>query len=199
VILDQLKSRTAAAHTSLEQRLGIARERATLGDYEAYLLAMWGFSSPLELGFRKLPAELGRELRIEERCKADLLEADLAALAARTGRPASSRPKWCDQLPSTSSVTRSLGVLYVLEGSTLGARFLLRHLAPLGIEDCSSYLRSYGAELKVMWEGLRDVLVDHAQRHPELEPELIDAAQQTFARLDAWFVQCGAAEESRAA
>lgn len=160
---------------------------------------MYGFSKPLEDAFVELPPELGRELCIERRCKAALLEADLEALAARSGRVRASRTPWCDELPSTSNVSRTLGVLYVLEGSTLGARFLLRHLAPLGIDDCSTYLKSYGADLKMMWESLRQVLNRHAESYPEQQSQMVEAAQQTFERLDAWFVLCGAAEESRAA
>jgi heme oxygenase (biliverdin-IX-beta and delta-forming) len=198
VIVDQLKSRTSAAHSSLEERLRLACPRPSLGDYEAYLAAMYGFSAPLEARYRQLPPELAQELRIERRCKAALLEADLASLAARRGA-GTTRPPLCERLPSTDTVSRTLGTLYVLEGSTLGARFLLRHLEPLGIEDCSSYLRSYGPELKPMWEGFRNILTSHAERHPEQVEELLDAALQTFSRIDAWFVQCGAAEESRAA
>jgi heme oxygenase len=194
MILDQLKSRTAANHASFERRLHITRAEPTLADYGSYLSAMYGFTAPLEVGFQRLPLALTEELELGMRLKAGLLAQDLACLDVRLGRVVSADV--CEQLPANDSPARTLGTLYVLEGSTLGARYLLRHLQPLGIEDCSSYLRSYGDSLGPMWEKMRAVLVRHAEVHPEQQPDLVDAALQTFETLDAWFVRCGAAEAS---
>lgn len=197
MILDQLKSGTATTHESLERRLLLAQEAPTLASYSTYLRAMYGFVAPLEVGFRQLPSELAASLEIERRCKAELILEDLAALAPRVGQTAS--PLWCGALPEQGCAARALGALYVLEGSTLGARWLLRHLAPLGVDGCSAYLRSYGDDLGPMWQRMRAVLQAHSERYPELDVELLAAARETFERLDAWFVSCGAAEVSRAA
>lgn len=192
MILDQLRSRTAAAHASLERRLRLARAEPTLAHYASYLGAMYGFTAPLELGFRRLPSSLAAELELDLRSKAELIARDLAELAERLGHATSRAP--CEHLPRNDNPARTLGVLYVLEGSTLGARFLLRHLQPLNIDGCSSYLQSYGSALGAMWDKMRGALVRYAAAHPEQQAELLDSAVQTFERVDVWFVRCGAAE-----
>lgn len=193
MILEQLKSETAAAHASIEQRLRIARSSPTVWDYRNYLLAMYGFTAPIEQRLRSLADGLGSELELERRCKARLLARDLEALDARLDSKHEAG-ELCRALPENRDTTQALGTLYVLEGSTLGARWLLRHLQPLGLEDCCSYLRSYGDALGDMWEKMRRALVLHAQRQPDRISELIAAASDTFQKLDDWCVHCQAAE-----
>ncbi|MDF3071691.1 MAG: bacteriophytochrome heme oxygenase BphO [Polyangiaceae bacterium] len=185
-------------HASLERRLVLVQGAPALESYSSYLRAMYGFIAPLEAGFRQLPDELCADLSLSRRCKAGLILRDLEALSPRLGHALGNAPR-CDALPSQGTVPRALGALYVLEGSTLGARWLLRHLAPLGIDDCSAYLSSYGEELGAMWQKMRAVLSNYSQQHPDRDAELVSAALQTFERLDDWFVRCGAAEVSRAA
>jgi heme oxygenase (biliverdin-IX-beta and delta-forming) len=159
---------------------------------------MHGFVAPMEAAFGDLPAELSTELEMNRRQKAGLIVGDLEALAPRLGHAPLDAP-WCDALPARGTVPQALGALYVLEGSTLGSRWLVRHLTPLGIERCCAYLLSYGEDLGAMWNKLRAVLSSHSQRYPEQDAALVAAAQETFQSLDLWFVRCGAAEVSRAA
>jgi heme oxygenase (biliverdin-IX-beta and delta-forming) len=197
VILEVLKSATAGAHASLETRLHIARPAPSLGLYRLYLSGMHGFTAPLEAQLRSVEPRLPIALELEKRCKAHLLEADLAALQARSGA-VSALPR-CEALPRVDVPGRALGALYVLEGSTLGARWLLRHLAPVGIEPATRYLRSYGDALGPMWERMRATLVDYHERHRADEASMVAAAVETFQLLDAWLVRAGAARASLAA
>lgn len=185
-------------HASLERRLLLAQQAPTLASYSSYLVAMYGFVQPLEAAFRQLPEDLRGALELERRCKAELILVDLQVLSARLGDGGVNTPP-CDALPSQGTEAQALGALYVLEGSTLGARAILRHLAPLSIEGCSTYLLSYGEELGSMWQKMRAVLCGYSEQHPELDADIVAAAQDTFERLDDWFVRCGAAEVSRAA
>jgi heme oxygenase (biliverdin-IX-beta and delta-forming) len=198
VILEQLKSATASAHSSLERRLRIAQERPSLLDYRNYLRAMYGFTAPLEARLRLLPRPFADDVEFESRCKAELLLEDLAALERRSAGRAELAAR-CRVLPESQTSAQAMGILYVLEGSTLGARWLLRHLQPLGLEDCSAYLQSYGEALGPMWQKMRAALVRHAELHPEQTATTLAAAGDTFRALDDWFVQCDAAKESRAA
>jgi len=195
VILEQLKSQTAAAHASIEQRLRVARSPASVDDYRNYLRAMYGFTAPIEQRLRALPGAFATDVELDRRCKAQLIARDLTELGR--GQADGAPPlDFCDALPESRDTTEALGTLYVLEGSTLGARWLLRHLQPLGIDDCCSYLRSYGDALGSMWEKMRGALVRHADQHPERTPDLIAAARDTFRKLDDWCVRCRAAEAS---
>ncbi len=191
VILERLKTATSRAHASLERRLRIARPNPTLSDYRAYLSAMLGFTSPLEARFADMPSELRRGAELEKRAKAHLLELDLDALDRRLG-PA---PRaLCAAVPDTEDEAGALGALYVLEGSTLGARYLRKHLSALGIDDSSAYLDSYGDALGDMWLRLRALLVARAGADPARTGEVVAGACRTFELLDRWLVARGAAE-----
>lgn len=198
MILDQLKSGTAAVHASLERRLLLSQAAPTLASYASYLRAMHGFVAPLEEGFRRLPEPWAARLELNRRCRAELIVADLDALSSRLG-PSSPALVRCTALPAQGSVAQALGALYVLEGSTLGARWIVRHLAPLEIDGASAYLRSYGDDLGSMWQKMRAALMAHSAQSPEQDAQVVAAALETFERLDAWFVRTGAAETSRAA
>lgn len=193
VILEQLKSTTAAAHASLERRLRIARSEPSTSDYRNYLLAMYGFTAPIEQRLRSLADGFESELELERRCKSGLIAHDLARLSARFDSELEP-PALCRSLPENRDATQALGTLYVLEGSTLGARWLLRHLQPLGLDDCCTYLQSYGDALGAMWQKMRGALVLHAEHHPERVPVLLAAARDTFYKLDDWCVRCQAVE-----
>jgi len=53
----------------------------------------------------------------------------------------------------------ALGMLYVLEGSTLGGRIILRALAGRGVDDPNlAFLDPYGAETGARWRGFLAVL-----------------------------------------
>jgi heme oxygenase (biliverdin-IX-beta and delta-forming) len=196
VILELLKSTTAPAHASLERRLRIAGPRPSLADYRRYLSGMYDFTAPLEARWRDMAAELPPDVELDKRCKAHLLRADLAELQCRLGEPLQTSCRV--DLPRTDDAARALGTLYVLEGSTLGARWLLRHLAPLGIAPASAYLQSYGDGLAPMWEKMRATLVSYHRRHPDRGADTCDAAEETFRLLDACLVGVGAAEASSA-
>ncbi len=198
MILDDLKSRTAEAHASLERRLLLAQEAPSLADYWNYLAAMHGFVAPLEAAFEHLPASVSGSLELPRRRKAQLILQDLERLVPRLTRGQASLGQ-CAALPAHDTAAQALGCFYVLEGSTLGARWLLRHLAPLAIDDSSAYLRSYGEELGAMWSRFRAVIAEYSAQHPAQDAEMVASALVTFQQLDAWFVRCGAAEVSQAA
>src|SRR6202008_2777514 len=83
-----------------------------------------------------------------QRQRASLARADLAVLGAPERRFRGS------SLPPVLSTEQALGIVYVLEGSTLGGAWLLRQLAPLGVTATQggSYLASYGSNRGKMWQ-----------------------------------------------
>lgn len=77
--------------------------------------------------------------------------------------------------PLPLHVAEALGMLYVLEGSTLGGRLILRALAERGIADPDlAFLDPYGTETNTRWRAFLAVLaretgddaarIDHACR-----------------------------------
>jgi heme oxygenase len=61
--------------------------------------------------------------------------------------------------PEPASQAEALGMLYVLEGSTLGGRFILRAIAARGIaESALSFLDPYGERTGAQWRSFLAVL-----------------------------------------
>jgi heme oxygenase len=116
-----LRGETARAHAALEAVVGPID---SLPRYIRYLRGMQAFRAPIEasLGAVALPRMLGMW---RPTCMAPEPAADLADLQAEP----------LPQQDSATDVDTSglLGVLYVLEGSTLGARLIARDAQGLGL------------------------------------------------------------------
>jgi heme oxygenase (biliverdin-IX-beta and delta-forming) len=139
-----------------------------------------GFITPIEqhvASRQRLPAEL-----LQGRAKAGLLEADLERCEAVLG-PISRRV--CGDLPRMETEAQAAGVMYVLEGSTLGGQVIARHVRRIiGPDAPCAYHQSYGALAHAKWEEFRVYLrgiepVDDQQT-------AIMSARETFTKLEAW-------------
>jgi heme oxygenase len=120
-----LKAATDAAHTRVEGIVQSAGMFDTLAGYKRFLAASWALRVQHEeqldaAGAAKLwPLWPGRRI-------AHLIAQDMADL----GVPQPPRPA---PLHAAASEAELLGALYVLEGSSLGARLLVRSAASLGL------------------------------------------------------------------
>ncbi|RYY93360.1 MAG: hypothetical protein EOO11_19855, partial [Chitinophagaceae bacterium] len=80
--------------------------------------------------------------------------------------------------------------LYVLEGSTLGGRFIVKMIAaalPGLPEGALRFFRGYGAETGPMWLTFQAALGTWAERRQPAP--IVDAANLTFETFDAWIQQ----------
>ena len=181
----RLKDGTTDLHLLAEQHVRILDADATRDDYERYLRAMWGFHAPIEEMFAVSESlgAVGFEPRL--RCRAHLLARDLVALGNHGPWPR------CAVLPTAPTLPGLLGVAYVLEGSTLGGRYILAKLppalAPLRGET-TAFLTGYGAETGARWRGFAAI----AER--ELASDVacdaaVSAARETFRTLTTWLAQ----------
>lgn len=181
MLLDDLKNQTRQQHTQLEELNGMP---ATMPDYLAQLQAFYGFVAPWEQNLRSVLAEndpirLGRE-------KTAWLEADLRTFGFST-QQIHDLPR-CTHLPSTESRAAILGAAYVLEGSTLGGQFISRHLEKtlgVGRNGGARFFQSYGSEVGLRWQEFRQELMQSSS--PETDAQILNAAQDTFSKLHAWF------------
>lgn len=120
-----LRACTAATHSALDARVG---RLDTIEGYGRYLLGMYGFRQPLETALAAI-ALPGCLAGWGSRPLAQAIRADLADLghAAVAAPPAA--------LPRMGDPSSLLGVLYVLEGASLGARLLYRQARELGLTE----------------------------------------------------------------
>ena len=90
--------------------------------------------------------------------------------------------------------------MYVLEGSTLGGQFLTRHFATalsLTPDTGCAFFSGYGPATGPRWAAFVKLL--DALDAPENRAETLDAALETFERLEAWMVSAREAHAPQAA
>lgn len=140
-----MRAATGEAHRRLEDRLA-AVAQLSHPERRADLLQRY---AALHIPARAaLAAELDGvpDLDFPDRCRASLL----SPFVGRKPLPPFPRP---------ASRAEALGLLYVLEGSTLGGRHILRALAEQGIDDPElAFLDPYGHATGVRWRGFLSVL-----------------------------------------
>jgi heme oxygenase len=179
-----LRQATRTAHGRIERALPLFDRSLTRGGYVRVLEALYGFYAPLEPLCESEAGPNGAALGLKARRKTPLLVADLAVLG-HAHRDIQALPS-CRTLPEVTEPSQALGVLYVLEGATLGGQIIaIRLREVLGVEAVSggAFFACYGDETRVMWRRL----AAHVDGVPSLEIHTaIAAAIQTFESLERW-------------
>jgi heme oxygenase (biliverdin-IX-beta and delta-forming) len=174
-LLLALREATQASHKRLEARLPFFSEGFNLARYRDLMAAYHGFHAPLETA---LAGYQGRE-----RDKLPALARDLR----RLGVDVQALPH-CQELPRIDDEASALGVMYVLEGSTLGGQVLKQAMAErLGIDADSGggFLDVYGPLTGTYWRSFLARLGAFA-RQPECEARTLQAAVATFECFERW-------------
>jgi heme oxygenase len=183
-LLSRLKNETAECHERLENALDLMRLEWLREDYVALVEGFYGYVAPWEdAAAASMPAPL-RDF-FEGRRKASLLESDLAHLTGDINR-ANGVTK-IQQFPAMDSIGRVFGSMYVMEGSTLGGRFIAPHVATvLGLQSGSgnAYFDAYGLRTGSMWNAFRETASTYVP--PEQFNEAVHAAVATFDGLHGW-------------
>lgn len=181
--LRALKDLTRDLHLRAEQYVRILDEDATRDDYTRYLVAMLGFHAPIEQLFAA-DAELeAAGFAACERQKSHLIARDLRIVA-----PSETATLRCSALPISDSLAQRIGIAYVIEGSTLGGKFILANLPPALAAlkgRATAFLEGYGAATGARWKSFGAV-VERVVTSAAAEAEAVAAARDTFARLIAW-------------
>jgi heme oxygenase len=185
-----LRARTAPLHLRVEQLLGLPDAIADHWDYGRWLARLFGLYEPLERSFHAFDEWDRLGLPLDRRNPCARLSGDLLALGIDPHHvPRASLA----MLPRLPTFPHALGALYVLEGSTLGGRMILRDLeARLGpqIVGAMCFLRGHGAETGPMWQSFRTALDRFGQASPRLREDVVAGAERTFDAILAWFTPC---------
>lgn len=177
--LRRLKEETAGAHLAAESHVRILDADATVDDYLDYLDGMRGIHEPVEAMFAVHQGLLRAGFAPATRRKVPMLERDLRALG---GSPR--EPMRCD-VPAGGSLSRALGIAYVIEGSTLGGRFILAKLPaslqPL-VGHATSFLEGYRSETGPRWRAFAAIVEREITTVAE-EDAAVAAAIEMFTSL----------------
>ncbi len=174
-----LRRQTLHLHQQLEDLLPITR-RVDPETYRDHLRFLLSFHQPLEDRLKSIEGLAERVPSLDLRWKTDKLRSDLGAEGAATPEAPH------EMLPPTDTPGRAMGVLYVLEGATLGAHSLLKELRKHGVVPGpygESYMESYGQNARDMWRSFCQAL----EEIDDSEVELAAAgARATFESLADW-------------
>lgn len=164
-----LRDATAEDHRRLDEAVGPLADRPS---YDAYVQALYGFRAPVEawIGERPAPSAWNdwRPTAIRH-----LLENDLSALGL--ARPPALDFAGPEAGPAGEGL---LGILYTLEGASLGSQLIGRRAAGLGLGVANGAAHLAGTATAVgNWKGYF-ALLDSA---PALDMERVaDAARTAF-------------------
>ncbi|MFN3355900.1 MAG: biliverdin-producing heme oxygenase [Pseudomonas sp.] len=182
---EALRTGTALLHGGLERRLPFFSERLDAHWYQRLLQAYFGFYAPMEEALcdaELIPVGFDPAQRV----KTPTLLRDLHALGlnddAINALPRST------QLPRLDTPAACLGVLYVLEGATLGGQVLRREMAQrlaLDADNGGGFLNVYGAETGRRWKDFLDYLGSLPLDAPATQ-RAVDAARSTFSCFEQW-------------
>jgi heme oxygenase len=186
-LLSRLKNETAACHARLENALDLMRDDLQRDEYIALLERFHGYVAPWEEAAAAcMPASLADFF--DARRKTPLLVADLVALTGEK-RSAGLLPQADSHqdLPRMHNIGDAFGSMYVMEGSTLGGRFIAPHVAErldLAPGIGNAYFDGYGLRTGSMWNAFRVTAVASVpERHYD---DAVKAAIATFETLHAW-------------
>ena len=124
------------------------------------------------------------------RRKLGLLAADLADL--HRGDPGS-LPR-CPDVPEVEDTACALGVLYVIEGATLGGALIAAHLRDTDVPaGALRFFSCYGDQVGRRWRGWRHVTTTWVDADPARGDAVVESAAETFAVLARWLAPAGVA------
>ncbi|MGY1891697.1 biliverdin-producing heme oxygenase [Pseudomonas sp. SDT291_1_S447] len=184
-VLQDLRAGTAELHIALEKRLPFFSDLLDTQAFVRLMKAYYGFYLPLESALQQSDA-IPTDFDLAPRLKTPILLADLLALGV-SAAALQSLPQ-CEQLPLIDSSAACLGVLYVLEGATLGGQILRREISSrLGLEanNGAAFLDIYGAATGRRWRDFIEYLGSRPMSAAE-RAAVVTAAQTTFSCFEHW-------------
>lgn len=172
--LDQLRAATLHSHRQLEQipiSTVLIRPALTQARYFEYLSLMRDITADAEL--RIFPQLTNHIPDLPARLKTALLDSDLALAAIKPATmcaPLSANGPFSDAF--------AMGIFYVIEGSTLGGRYILNNVRETLARDQNNgaaYFYGYGNQTGAYWKKFLDTLITFEARHQNREAVIAGA------------------------
>jgi heme oxygenase len=187
----QLRARTTLLHRQTDELLGLPGVIRTRNDYGRWLSRFLGLYEPLERSMAGFAEWRTFESPPPPVSHSACIAHDLTALGID---PAGVRRAPPALLPALPTFPHALGALYVLEGATLGGRFILRDVeARIGgqIVGAMRFFGGRGEEVGPMWQSFRTALDAFGREQPLLRDSVLTGAEDVFGAVLAWFAPLG--------
>lgn len=179
-IMLEVKSRTAAYHADTERLLRekLFKNGLSQSCYLRVISAFHRAYSSLEgvIADYPVPAQL-----LKKRSKLELLEKDLIYLrnATKTARPLI----FIDEPPHVANEAVALGVLYVMEGSTLGGKIINKYLMQhewMSVDLIGNFFNNYGDDCSRMWKEFGCIVDGFSHANSLAADHLVNGARLAF-------------------
>ena len=200
MILNALREATRPLHDKLDHCMPVTDPGLTLEGYANILKNFYGIYAPLEAQLMGLAPWLNALPDYPDRLRLPMLDQDLDALgidqAQRMDLPRHVLPdmeQLHHQFAEVSGLHTVFGVMYVMEGSTLGGQHLVKHLqnhfAWQENQHCD-FFNSYCNQVGPRWKLFCNTLEDFAREQTlDEQNKIVQAAVNTFTELEHWFTQ----------
>ncbi|HEY8612583.1 MAG TPA: biliverdin-producing heme oxygenase [Roseomonas sp.] len=171
----RLRAATQPDHDRLEDGLRLTDPGLTPERYRAVLARFHGFWAGWE---PRVAGELSDDAFLAPRRRLHLLRDDLRALDVAPEALPICPP------PPLHGHAEAMGSLYVMEGSALGGRMILKSLGRLCLpEGGQSYFAGYGDATGAMWRSF----LERLEAEPDV-PAVLRGAKATFETLADWML-----------
>ena len=182
IISEEIKKATVQSHRVLEKLVvDQIRSIATSKDYAHLLGLFYSYFGALELMIdQHISTQYFPDLN--DRRKADLISKDLERLGEQV--PKRSGPKF---LPVVNNNYRALGALYVIEGSSLGGRYIAKMIQDKLPDTTNGFLFfvGYGDKTNEMWDRFKNNLDSIPVNQDEIK-SILSGASDTFLKFAEW-------------
>ena len=181
IFLNNLRSQTLHLHTQLEQlpaSIKLTSSNLLIEDYIHYLQLMQPVIYHTEQYIFPLIKDVIDD--VDERKKYQLLQNDLNYLQAKN-----SSAQFIFNTDKETDVAFALGIMYVIEGSTLGGRIILKNVQQvLGLNENNgaSYFAGYQQKTSSLWKRFLDMLSSY-QTTNKKEQKIIAGANAAFTSI----------------
>lgn len=187
-ILTQLRTHTSTLHSELEQTplsLALLDTEVSSHNYVAYLQKMRGIIDFYEGNVFPVLANTLPDL--SEREKLAFIDKDLKYFSLDT----KDIPVFQNPEAENPTIGYAFGCMYVMEGSTLGGKVILKHVSKvLGIvpDEGGTYFGAYGEQTGHYWKTFLHNLQEYSTNN-NCDAEIITGAKDTFTAIKHYFEQ----------
>jgi len=182
----RLRQELAPVHAELESKMDLPGRLKTLADYTSCLCLFHGIFAPLEQMLGRYTQWAAHGIDFDERRRTPSLQSDLRALGQEDAAVNLINPLIFD------GFSEAFGALYVLEGSTLGGKFILSATTDvLGarIAGATRFFAGHGPKGGSLWRDLTIALDRYGQTHPNRCNLVISGAASCYGLFTAASVQ----------
>ena len=183
-----LRDGTHAEHVRLNQHgllRGITRPGYPLSMYQRVLAAYYHFYGAIEAAIDRSLDEQGVAFSYEPRRKLQWIKDDLSYFEINPEEEVH-QPNSPIALPDSFNTGQLVGVLYTIEGSSLGGQVISQHLEThMGLtpEKGARFFYGYGGRIPEFWRQFQEFMDDTLTRE-EMKNDATNTAKSTFVMME---------------